>query len=144
MKKELSHIPKECVAYNFTKTARHLASFYRKIINRSGLQGMQFQLLLAIRLYEPVSISVLAKKLEIDRTTLSRNLKRLEKNALVNFENAEDQRIHNVQLSESGNKILTSALPLWEEAQNLILDRFGTDNWHQLLDSMNKLERIIS
>lgn len=144
MKVDYSYIPKECVAYNFSKTARHLAGFYRKIISRSGLQGVQFQLLLAIKLYEPTPISVLAKKLEIDRTTLSRNLKRLEKNNLVHFEQGDDQRVYNVQISERGDQILTNALPLWEEAQNKIVREFGIDNWQQMLAAMNKLEKIIS
>lgn len=143
MKTDLPQIPKECVAYNFAKTARHLSSFYRKTIGPSGLQGNQFPLLLAIKLQEPVPISLLARSLELDRTTLSRNLKRLHANGYITTESDEDQRVRNVRLSEHGTEILETALPLWQEAQDKIVQQFGEENWRQMLQSMKELEKIV-
>jgi len=143
MKLSLSDIPKECVAYNFQKTARHFAKFYRKTINLSGLQGAQFPLLLAIKLNEPVSISSLAQRLELDRTTLSRNIKRLVEKGYAALERDEDLRVRNIQLTESGADILNQALPLWEKAQNKVIKQFGKENWENMLQSMKELEKII-
>lgn len=140
---DLTNIPKECVAYNFLKTARHLSSFYRKIISPSGLKGNQFPLLLAIKLQEPVPISLLAHSLELERTTLSRNLKRLQANGYIVMESDEDQRVRNVQLSGHGTETLEAALPLWQEAQETIVQQFGEDNWRQMLRSMKELEKIV-
>lgn len=143
MKITLSDIPKECVAYNFQKTARHLIQFYRKTINPSGLQGTQFPLLLAIKLHEPVSISSLAQLLELDRTTLSRNIKRLAENGDAALEREEDLRVRNIRLTAKGAETLNKALPLWEKAQNKIVEQFGRENWENMLQSMKKLEKII-
>lgn len=143
MKLSLSNIPKECVAYNFQKTARHLAKFYRKTISLSGLQGTQFPLLLAIKLNEPVSISSLAQSLELDRTTLSRNLKRLVEKGYVVLVSEEDLRVRNIHLTESGAETLNQALPLWEKAQNKVVKQFGKENWENMLQSMKELEKII-
>jgi len=143
MKRSLSDVPKECVSYNFQKTARHLTQFYRKTISLSGLQGTQFPLLLAIKLNEPVSISSLAQLLELDRTTLSRNIKRLVEKGYVVLEREEDLRVRNVQLTENGAETLNQALPLWEKAQNKVIEQFGKEKWEKMLQSMKELEKII-
>lgn len=143
MKSSLAHIPQECVAYNFMKTARHLAAYYRKVISPSGLQGTQFPLLLVISLYEPVSITNLAKILELDRTTLSRNLKRLQSRGYINLEKDADQRVRNVELTQDGIAVLESAVPLWEKAQDSIVLQFGEDNWNNMLKGMQAIEEIV-
>lgn len=140
----MSDIPRECVAYNLMKTARHLSAFYRKTISPSGLQGTQFPLLLAIKLNEPVPISELAEILELDRTTLSRNLKRLQDRGYVILEKDNDQRVRNVRLSENGAEVLKKAIPLWEKAQKAIMQQFGEDNCKHILGSMKEIEKIIS
>jgi len=143
MKITLIDIPNECVAYNLTKTARHVTAFYRKVISPSGLQGTQFPLLLAIKLNEPISISALAKILELDRTTLSRNIRRLQDKDYIILEGDGDQRVRKVRLSDNGKKTLNHAIPLWEKAQKIILQKFGEDNWKHLLDSMKEIEEIV-
>ncbi|AGF77837.1 transcriptional regulator [Desulfocapsa sulfexigens DSM 10523] len=140
---ELSNIPAQCVAYNFQKTARVITSFYRRTIAPSGLKGNQFPLLLAIKLSQPISITELAKTLDLDRTTLSRNLKILEKNSYVSLEQSNDHRIRNVQLSGEGEVILNLALPLWQQAQNTIVEKIGKDQWSNLLSSFHDLASIV-
>ena len=144
MKTMLIDIPEECVAYNLLKTARHLAAFYRKTIAPSGLQGSQFPQLLAIKLAQPVSVSRLAQTLELDRTTLSRNLKRLQDKEYIIMSTTDDRRIRNVSLSDYGEETLQTALPLWNDAQQTIIDQFGEENRKTMLKNLKKIEQIIS
>jgi len=140
---EISKVPNQCVAYNFRKTSRLITSFYRKTISPSGLKGNQFPLLLAIKLKQPISITELATSLELDRTTLSRNLKLLEKHGYINLEHDSDHRVRNVQLSQNGQEKLDLALPLWQQAQDRITKQFGEERWNNLLESIHEITKII-
>jgi DNA-binding MarR family transcriptional regulator len=144
MKTMLIDIPRECVAYNLVKTARHMAAFYRKAIAPSGLQGNQFPQLLAIKLAQPVSVSRLAHILELDRTTLSRNLKRLQDKEYITMTATDDRRIRNVSLSDHGEEILQTALPFWNHAQHTIIEQFGTEKWNSMLQDLKALEQLIA
>lgn len=140
---DISAIPPQCVAYNLRKTSRLITSFYRKTIAPSGLKGNQFPLLLAIQLRQPVSITELANSLGLDRTTLSRNLKLLEKQGYITLENNSDHRVRNVQLSQDGEERLGLALPLWQQAQDTVIEQFGEERWGTLLESLHEITEII-
>jgi DNA-binding MarR family transcriptional regulator len=140
---ELSEIAAQCVAYNFRKTSRLITSFYRKTIAPSGLKGNQFPLLVALKLRQPISITELASSLELDRTTLSRNLKLLEKHDYIQLKHDNDQRVRNVQLSQAGEEKLALALPLWQQAQDTITKQFGDEQWDTVLESLHEITKII-
>lgn len=61
----------------------------------------------------------------------------------VTLEKNDDQRVRNVQLSASGEKVLEIALPLWEEAQEKVVRQFGEENLKVLLRSMKEFEKIV-
>ncbi len=83
----------------------------------SGVLPTQFTLLVATRALGPVAISKMAEVLVIDRTTLTRNLKPLEREGLLSVvPGKEDQRSREVSLTSKGLKRLEQTLPLWQEA----------------------------
>ena len=140
----LSAISSVCVAYNLRKASRKVTKFYQEKISASGLQGTQFPLLLAIKLNQSISITELSILLDIDRTTLSRNLKILKRKDLIviNGEN-EDNRFRNILLTDQGLSALETALPLWQEAQNAIVAQFGEEQWTEIRASLNKMTSLI-
>lgn len=140
---KLSEIHTQCVAYNLQKTSRLVTSFFRDTISSSGLKGNQFPLLLAIKLWQPISITELSKSLNLDRTTLSRNLKLLEKKGYISLEQNSDHRIRNVLLSDEGEMKLKDAIPLWQKAQDKIIKEFGENEWNNLLNSLQTIANIV-
>lgn len=139
----LTDISATCVAYNLRKTSRQVTNFYQDVISGSGLQGTQFPLLYAIKLNQPISITELARVLDLDRTTLSRNLKLLEKKAYVfiGTENS-DSRLRNVALTALGLQMIEKAMPLWQEAQDRIVEQFGEERWQKMLSWLNEIMTI--
>lgn len=139
----IAAIPSVCVAYNLRKVSRKVTNFYQEKINVSGLQGTQFPLLLAIKLNQPISITELAGILNIDRTTLSRNLKLLEKKGHI-FMGAQEQdnRQRTVALTAQGLELFDTALPLWQEAQDDIVSKFGKEKWDQMLNLLTQISDI--
>ncbi len=130
-----------CVCFNFRKTARAVTQLYDGIMKPSGLQGTQFSLIAVISALESSTINRLSEALVMDRTTLTRNLKVLEKQGLVRITPGEDQRTRVVTISGKGSKRFNDALPLWEKAQSHMVDRFGKKRW---MDMMADLKKVVS
>jgi DNA-binding MarR family transcriptional regulator len=88
-----------------------------------------FTLLVRIAAAGPAPITQLAEGLVIDRTTLTRNLKPLEKQGLIQVATGEDQRLRLVSLTEPGYQALAKALPLWEQAQAQAVNTVGAERF---------------
>lgn len=89
---------------------------YDEFLRPSGLRGTQFGLLMVVRGFGEITVTKLADWAIMDRTTVTRNLKLLEKKRLVNIEPGRDQRERVVTITANGINALLSALPYWEEA----------------------------
>src|SRR5260221_13627922 len=107
-----------CVCTVLRKASRASTQMYDGILDPSGLTIAQFSLLAALYYTRSIPIKKLARRLVIDRTTLSRNLAPLERCNLVELiEDPDDLRIRKVSLTAQGLEALISALPYWQEAQ---------------------------
>jgi DNA-binding MarR family transcriptional regulator len=79
----------------------------------------------------------------MDRTTVTRNLKLLEKKGLVNIEPGKDQRERIVTLTDSGIKALVSALPYWEEAQHHVSEICGEDRTSHMVKEVSHMVSML-
>ena len=68
----------------------------------------------------------------MDRTTLTRNLKPLERRGLLSITPGSDQRTREVALTNRGHSLLAQAIPLWEDAQSRVLENLG-EGWRKEL-----------
>ncbi|MBE9476231.1 MAG: winged helix-turn-helix transcriptional regulator, partial [Proteobacteria bacterium] len=73
------------------------------------------------------TISELAHALKLDRSTLGRNLKVLEREKLIGFSGGKDERSKHVVLTPAGKSVLIIATPLWQAAQQKFLLSLGDD-----------------
>ncbi|MGD9264108.1 MAG: MarR family transcriptional regulator, partial [Methyloceanibacter sp.] len=80
----------------------------------------------------PISITNLSRLLDLDRTTLTRNLRIMEREGLIAVGSGKDARSKIVTLSAKGRSRLSQATPLWRSAQAKILKRFGRNRWDSL------------
>lgn len=130
-----------CACFNLRKTTRVVTQFYGRVMRPSGLNGTQFTLLAAVANTGAPTIAGLAKRLLMDRTTLTRNIKPLEKQGLLTITAGEDQRTRIVTLTVQGRNLLLEAFSSWEKAQKSIIDKFGQNRWDSM---MMDLEELIS
>jgi DNA-binding MarR family transcriptional regulator len=130
---------KSCACANLRSAARAVTRLYDDILRPSGLQVTQFTLLVRIALAGPAPITQLAEGLVMDRTTLTRNLKPLEKQGLVQVATGEDHRIRWVSLTELGHQALAKALPLWEQAQAQAVNALGAERFEALLGDLSAI-----
>lgn len=135
----LAEIQAKCACYNIRKAARLVTQLYDKMLEPSGLLITQLALLAAIGRMGAAPITRLAHVLGMDRTTLTRNLKPLERQGLIEMDTGLDRRTHIARLTEQGHQALKDALPLWQQAQNAVISRFGQDRTAALLTELQML-----
>jgi DNA-binding MarR family transcriptional regulator len=131
--------PLDCACFNTRKTARVLGQVYDRALEPSGLKNTQFTALAVADAYDGISITELAKAMEIERTTLTRNIQVLERDGLIKVGPGADGRTKTVVLTAKGKRTLAAALPLWKRAQERMLREFGANRWKSLqkeLDAM--------
>jgi len=137
-------IARDCAANNLRKTTRAVALLFEEQMRSTGLRGTQFTLLVALRLAGPVPLSKLAELLLMDRTTLSRNLKPVERKSLVQSMPGRDQRTRLLTLTDQGEAVLADAERQWRKAQEAVVDRFGEERFRRLLEELAALRSVLS
>ncbi|MDX3235993.1 MarR family winged helix-turn-helix transcriptional regulator [Streptomyces sp. ME03-5709C] len=111
------------------KAARYLGATYDRALAPVGLRATQFSILQHLGAQGESTITALADMIAMDRTTMASNLKPLAREGLVTVEtSAADRRARIVTITPEGITRLTSALPLWKEAQARFEERFGSDD----------------
>jgi len=141
--KQCMDIGQTCTVFNLRKASRVVTQLYEEIMKPSGILPTQFTLLVASRAWGPITISSMAEALVMDRTTLTRNLKPLEREGLLLvLPGKDDQRSREVSLTSKGLKQLKQALPLWNEAQRKVRQSLGAPRLEQLLGDLNAVVSI--
>jgi DNA-binding MarR family transcriptional regulator len=131
--------PMDCACFNTRKVARLLGQVYDRALEPSGLKNTQFTALSVAARQGPLSITELSRSMEIERTTLTRNLQVLERDGLVKLGAGVDGRSKTVIVTPKGRRRLQAALPLWADAQKHVVRVFGGKRWQSLrteLDAM--------
>ena len=121
------------------RAARVVGNYYDVHLKSVGLKGTQFTLLNAIFLNPSITITQLADLLLLNRTTLNRNLKPLERQGLVQTSPGKDQRTRVLKLTQEGSSLLQSALPLWLEAQTGVVETLGART-ERLTEDLTRLD----
>ena len=134
-----------CVCFNIRKSARAITQLYEDALRPTGLRATQFTLLVATRVMGTATISGLAKVLVMDRTTLTRNLKPLEKQGFVRIlPGKEDRREREVTLTITGQETLTEALPLWKTVQESVTEALGQGRVTRLLKDLSATVDLVA
>ncbi len=79
----------------------------------------------------PSSITMLARDVGLDRTTLTRNLKPLEQRGLIEIRQVTANR-KQVSLLPEGETALQSAIECWRKAQNKVVSELGEERWTRM------------
>lgn len=112
------HALETCGAWNLRQAARRATQFVEQRLASTGLSFAQFGLLAEIASANDDSVGALAERMGLDQSTLSRTLRTLEGEGLIEIAVVEsDQRKRMVWLTEKGARRLEMALAAWRQAQ---------------------------
>jgi DNA-binding MarR family transcriptional regulator len=111
---------RQCACSAARRTSRALTHHYDLALRGSGLRVTQFTLLATLAQTGPMPMTRLAAFLELERTTLTRNLKPLVRDGLVEMRDEKDGRIRRVAIKAKGEAAARHAFPLWKKAQDSV------------------------
>ena len=106
-----------CVCAGLRRAARAVTRHYARHMRPTGLIGSQFSTLVALSRLGAMPVSRLADQLAVERTTLTRNLKPLERKGLITIGGDADGRVRFVEITAKGKAAARKALPAWRAAQ---------------------------
>ena len=133
-----------CACSQVRRLARKLSSLYDTLLSPEDLTITQYSLLADIERADQLSHAVLAEKVGMERTTLTRNLRPLTRAKWVAAAAGQDRRQHLLQLTAVGRWKLVRSLPLWEEAQGQFLSQIGTESLQELRTLLTSSESAIT
>ncbi len=113
---------------------RKTTALYDAELQPAGIHLAQYSLMRRIERAGAPSLTELAGLAELDRSTVGRNVRVLEKMKLARLTTAEDQREAAVTLTPEGVEVLRRAAPLWAEAQRRIEATIGPERARTLID----------
>lgn len=126
-----------CSCFRLRRAARRLSQAYDQALRPAGLRGTQYSLLSHVLQADGLSVTELAERMAMERTTLTRNLRPLQKAGLLRIEAGPDRRSRAVRITAQGRKAFEAAQPLWRAAERNFRRQMGRDQvaaLHRLLD----------
>ena len=110
-----------CLCLHVQRAARALSRRFDVALRPVGLTSGQFSLLMALNRPRPPNIAQVAALLAMDRTTLTANLKPLERGGYVEIATGEkDRRQRVLVLTATGSAALAAAVPIWRQTHQAI------------------------
>ncbi|MDW6024323.1 MarR family winged helix-turn-helix transcriptional regulator [Mesorhizobium sp. BAC0120] len=135
------HVRDNCLCLHAQRAARALARRFDVALAPIGITSGQFSLLMSLNRPEPPSLGSVAALLAMDRTTLTANLKPLERRGLVATEtDPKDKRVRLLRLTPAGRAVLVEAAPIWKHVHARI-EAALSDPDH-LRSELNLLSRL--
>jgi DNA-binding MarR family transcriptional regulator len=118
-----------CACASARRVARVLTQLYDGHLRPAGLEAPQFALLMALRQHGPCSQVTLGRRHGLDKTTVSRNLRGLERQGWIAAAAAGDRRERVFALSAAGRQRVAAALPKWKKAQAQLRSGMTAAQW---------------
>ena len=133
-----------CVCFNLRRAARVVTQHFDAEVRRHGIRPTQTPILGALRAGKSLTMSELSDWLGMDRTTLIRNLRPLQREGLVRAQAGEARGRVALSITSKGRKALETLLPAWRAAQNGVVATLGEERWSAILADLERASRALS
>jgi DNA-binding MarR family transcriptional regulator len=107
------------------QAARQVSQLYDRHLAEVGLTTSQYSILARLDRLGPLSINDLAGLMVMDRTTIGRAVRPLERDKLLSIVSGEDERRRIVRLTPKGEQRFKAAVMRWREAQKEFEKSYG-------------------
>jgi DNA-binding MarR family transcriptional regulator len=111
---------------------------YDEHLRPAGITIGQYSMLAALYYVLSMPLRKLARRLELDRTTLTRSIARLERDEFVSIElDPNDNRVRRISITEKGLRKLIESYPLWLKAQEELQKALGVQALTEFRSSLD-------
>jgi DNA-binding MarR family transcriptional regulator len=129
-----------CLCLHLQRAARVVGRRFDEALRPLELTNGQFSLLMSLNRPEAPSIGSVSSLLGMDRTTLTANLKPLERRGLVTVTvDDADRRSRRLTLTPAGRALLVAAVPVWQRTHAAIERRLPRANPEDLRADLRAL-----
>lgn len=129
-----------CLCLHVRRAARTIARRFDDAFRPLDLTSGQYSLLMSLNRPYPPHMKDVADLLAMDRTTLTANLKPLERRGLVEIApDPKDKRGRLLTLTRDGMALLGRAFPIWQETQQQLENQVADEDPKQLLSALINL-----
>ena len=139
---ELAAAVDACACFQLRRASRAVTQLYDAALEPTGLRSTQFVLLAMTSIEGPVPQPQLAAALGMERSTLSRNLKRLDADGFIRRERRQGERHTTVSMTRRGARKLESALPYWANVQSSFTAELGAASWDSLRQRLRQAAEV--
>ena len=133
-------IAKTCIAGRLRLLNRVVTNIYDDALRPFGLKISQGNILILTGKMGVASPVQVCEYLQLDISTLSRNVELMRKNGWLEEVPGEDARSHPFRLTAEGKRLIEKAIPAWEKAQEEARELLGDD----FVSLLNKAARKVS
>lgn len=125
-----------CVCFNLRSVTRRVTQFFDAEMRRHGIRPTQGSILAALQARDSWTMAELSDGLGMDRTTLVRNLKPLQRDGLVQADGGGRGRLVELAITAKGRKQIEKLAPAWKTAQNAAVKTLGAKRWSAILSDL--------
>jgi DNA-binding MarR family transcriptional regulator len=125
-----------CACFNVRRTSRLITQFFDAEAGRHGIRPTQTPILGALRAKDGWSMAELSEWLGMERTTLVRNLRPLQRDGLVRAKGGGRGGQVKLEITEKGRTALAKMLPAWRSAQDKVVAILGKDRWSAIISDL--------
>ena len=137
MAKELDMSAVEnCVCFNLRRVARVVTQFFDAEMRRHGIRPTQGSILVSLKAKDSWSMAELSDWLGVDRTTLVRNLRPLQRDGFVKTIGGGRGNLVEVMITTKGREQIKKLTPAWKSAQNAVVKTLGEKRWSAILSDL--------
>src|SRR5438445_61903 len=137
MLKELDMSAAEnCVCFNLRWVTRAVTQFYDAEMRRHGIRPTQGSILVALQAKESWNMAELSDWLGMDRTTLVRNLRPLQRDGLAQAVGGGRGNRVELTITAKGRKKVGEGMPTWRLIQRKVVETLGEKRWSAILSDL--------
>jgi len=130
---------RECIGTRVRLLNRIVTKAYDDALRPLGLRTAQQIILVAISLMKTPTPTQIERRLSLEKSTVSRNVERMQRRGWVEFVSGEDGRSHHLKLTAKGDKLLRESTAAWEQVQKrmaLLLGKEGVAALSRILSAV--------
>src|SRR5262249_30305190 len=132
-------IARTCIAVRLRLLNRVVTNFYDDALRPQGLKVSQLNILVATAKLGIARPAQICDILQLDTSTLSRNVERMRAHGWLEVVPDEDARAQPFRLTAQGRRLIEKAVPAWEKAQHQAAELLGGEGIALLDQTANKL-----
>jgi DNA-binding MarR family transcriptional regulator len=127
-----------CACFNIRRISRVITQFFDAEVRRLGIRPTQTPILGALQAKSGWGMAELSEWLGMDRTTLLRNLRPLQRNGLVSVKGGGRGGHVELAITSKGRAALTRILPAWRSAQDKVVATLGKERWSTIINDLEE------